>query len=70
MITARPGCKFISCNLNTRLPRVDSVDTVFCFSIDKYENKTQLVETIFEKTRRMLYFEGSEELAERIIAIC
>lgn len=53
-------CKFIMHDLNTELP-VGPVDTAFCFSIDKHKNKTQLVETILKKTKKTLYFEGSEE---------
>jgi SAM-dependent methyltransferase len=55
-------CKFIVHDLNTELPQVEPVDTVFCFSIDQQvKNKTQLVETILEKTKRTFYFEGSAE---------
>jgi hypothetical protein len=52
-------CSFIVHDLNAELTGIESVDTMFCFSlVNHLQNKDGLVRTILKNTKHTLYFEG------------
>lgn len=52
-------CTFVSFDLNNELDAVEPADVMFCFSVYRHiENKQALINTILNKTKKILYFEG------------
>lgn len=53
------NCRFEALDLNDPLTGIEPADVMFCFSVYKHiNNKKALIDTIMNKTKKILFFEG------------